>query len=138
MYDGLAHVTVTVPEGDLDRAVRFYTETIGLQPRPVPQLQKHELAWFDIGTSGQQLHIAFGANSDLDAVRHLCFKVETQKALLDLQVKLWEHHKRGDDTAPLSVDTPGVISTGPAAQGVEYPERFFARDFAGNRLEFSL
>ena len=23
-------------------------------------------------------------------------------------------------------------------QGVEYPKRFFARDFAGNRLEFSL
>ena len=24
------------------------------------------------------------------------------------------------------------------AKGVEYPQRFFARDFAGNRLEFSL
>ena len=24
------------------------------------------------------------------------------------------------------------------AQGVEYPTRFFARDYAGNRLEFSL
>ena len=24
------------------------------------------------------------------------------------------------------------------AQGVEYPQRFFARDFAGNRLEFSI
>lgn len=24
------------------------------------------------------------------------------------------------------------------AQGVEYPKRFFARDYAGNRLEFSL
>lgn len=24
------------------------------------------------------------------------------------------------------------------AQGVEYPSRFFARDYAGNRLEFSL
>lgn len=23
-------------------------------------------------------------------------------------------------------------------KGVEYPQRFFARDFAGNRLEFSL
>ena len=27
-------------------------------------------------------------------------------------------------------------STG--AKGVEYPKRFFARDYAGNRLEFSL
>jgi hypothetical protein len=24
------------------------------------------------------------------------------------------------------------------AKGVEYPQRFFARDYAGNRLEFSL
>lgn len=24
------------------------------------------------------------------------------------------------------------------AKGVEYPTRFFARDYAGNRLEFSL
>jgi hypothetical protein len=24
------------------------------------------------------------------------------------------------------------------AQGVEYPSRFFARDYAGNRLEFSV
>jgi hypothetical protein len=24
------------------------------------------------------------------------------------------------------------------AKGVEYPNRFFARDYAGNRLEFSL
>ena len=24
------------------------------------------------------------------------------------------------------------------SQGVEYPERFFARDYAGNRLEFSI
>jgi hypothetical protein len=23
-------------------------------------------------------------------------------------------------------------------QGIEYPKRFFARDYAGNRLEFSL
>lgn len=28
------------------------------------------------------------------------------------------------------------VSTG--AKGVEYPTRFFARDYAGNRLEFSL
>jgi len=27
---------------------------------------------------------------------------------------------------------------GVGAKGVEYPTRFFARDYAGNRLEFSL
>ena len=28
--------------------------------------------------------------------------------------------------------------TGLGAKGVEYPKRFFARDYAGNGLEFSL
>lgn len=69
---------------------------------------------FDIGSSGQQLHIAFGANPDLNAVRHLCFKVENQEALLAIQVKIWEHLKRGGDTAPLSVDTPGETNLDPS------------------------
>ena len=30
------------------------------------------------------------------------------------------------------------MACGVGAKGVEYPQRFFARDFAGNRLEFSL
>lgn len=29
-----------------------------------------------------------------------------------------------------------ILPTGD--KGVEYPERFFARDYAGNRLEFSI
>jgi hypothetical protein len=33
-------------------------------------------------------------------------------------------------------DMPGGKNSG--AEGVEYPTRFFARDFAGNRLEFSV
>jgi hypothetical protein len=33
-------------------------------------------------------------------------------------------------------DKPGAKNSG--AEGVEYPTRFFARDFAGNRLEFSV
>jgi hypothetical protein len=30
------------------------------------------------------------------------------------------------------------MGCGVGAKGVEYPQRFFVRDFAGNRLEFSL
>lgn len=36
----------------------------------------------------------------------------------------------------LRVETLLMLVTG--AKGVEYPERFFARDYANNRLEFSL
>jgi hypothetical protein len=31
-----------------------------------------------------------------------------------------------------------LIGGGVGAKGVEYPKRYFARDYAGNRLEFSL
>lgn len=31
-----------------------------------------------------------------------------------------------------------MVLTSSGAKGVEYPTRFFARDYAGNRLEFSL
>jgi len=36
----------------------------------------------------------------------------------------------------MEADKPGEENSG--AKGEEYSTRFFARDFAGNRLEFSL
>ncbi|KAH7134522.1 hypothetical protein B0J13DRAFT_625737 [Dactylonectria estremocensis] len=136
MCTGLAHVNINVPDGTLDLAIEFYGNTIGLTPRPVPALQKGTLAWFDIGSSGQQLHVAFGRNVDPTSAQHPCFGVANEEALLALQVKIWDHHKAGGKAAPMSADEPGQRSSG--AQGVEYPTRFFARDYAGNRLEFSI
>jgi len=43
---------------------------------------------------------------------------------------------KGDEAAPVGSDKPGEKNSGEV--GVEYPTRFFARDFAGNRLEFTL
>lgn len=37
---------------------------------------------------------------------------------------------------PRTADKPGEENSG--SKGLEFPTRFFARDFAGNRLEFSL
>jgi hypothetical protein len=56
---------------------------------------------------------------------------------------------RADEASPKEADQPGEEDSGTAgvakgsnmylgAKGVEYPKRFFARDYAGNRLEFSL
>jgi 4-hydroxyphenylpyruvate dioxygenase-like putative hemolysin len=45
MITGLAHVNLLVPPGTLDQANEFYGQTLGLQPIPVPQLQKGKLAW---------------------------------------------------------------------------------------------
>ncbi|KAL2864818.1 putative glyoxalase family protein [Aspergillus lucknowensis] len=136
MITGLAHVNLLVPEGTLDQAEAFYGGTLGLTSTPVPYLQKGTLLWFNIGDSGQQVHVAFGVNESLSSRRHPCFKLESPEKLLELQHRIWNHHVRGGDAAPLQADKPGEQSSG--AQGVEYPSRFFARDFAGNRLEFSL
>ncbi|KAK3984256.1 hypothetical protein QBC44DRAFT_301703 [Cladorrhinum sp. PSN332] len=153
---GLHHVNVIVPPGTLEAAKEFYGNTLGLTPRAVPAAQEGRLAWFDIGSSGQQVHVAFGregidfSEEARGASRHPCFKVgggvEELKAL---QGRVWGHYLRGlrakekgegegEDVlgAPMGCDEPGEVNSG--AQGPEYPTRFFARDYAGNRLEFTL
>ncbi|KAL4778177.1 hypothetical protein BJX76DRAFT_156857 [Aspergillus varians] len=135
MIVGLAHVNVLVPSESLADAEAFYGTTLGLTPAPVPHLQKGKILWFNIGTSGQQVHVAPGINESQSSSRHPCFKLESQEKLLELQQRIWEHHERGGVAAPLAADKPGENS---GTKGVEYPSRFFARDFAGNRLEFSL
>ncbi|GAB1737289.1 hypothetical protein NU219Hw_g1215t3 [Hortaea werneckii] len=135
MISGLAHVNILVPPGTLEQADQFYGETLGLKPREVPKLQKNSLRWFDIGDSGQQVHVALGTN-ETKSSRHPCFKIESPDALLQLRQRIWEHFTNGGAAAPQEADRPGDKDSG--AQGVEYPSRFFARDYAGNRLEFSL
>jgi hypothetical protein len=90
---------------------------------------------FDITPGGQQIHVAFGEN-EAKSSRHPCFKIESAEALLKLRKQIWEHFERADQASPQEADKPGEEDSG--AKGVEYPSRFFARDYAGNRLEFSL
>ncbi|RFU29529.1 hypothetical protein B7463_g6809, partial [Scytalidium lignicola] len=135
MITGIAHINLTVPVDTLQQAEEFYSQTLGLQPVPVPVLQKSTLAWFDITPGGQQIHIAFGLNEPKSS-RHPCFKLESLQALLQLQKRIWDHHVAGGEAAPLEADKPGEDNSG--AKGIEYKNRFFARDYAGNRLEFSL
>jgi len=87
--------------------------------------------------NGQQVHIALGSNEP-ESSRHPCFRVESPDALMELQKRVWDHYERREDNAaaPRSADEPGRENSG--SKGVEYPTRFFARDYAGNRLEFSL
>jgi len=127
-----------MPPGTLELADAFYGKTLGLHRVSVPALQKGKLAWFDITPKGQQIHIALGRPTDFEheSGRHPCFRLETAEDLLQLQKRIWEHYETGDVAAPKMVDKPGEDDSG--SQGVEFPKRFFARDFAGNRLEFSL
>ncbi|KEQ60157.1 putative glyoxalase family protein [Aureobasidium melanogenum CBS 110374] len=135
MLTGIAHVNLTVPSSTLDEAEAFYSNTLGMKRVPVPALQRDRLAWFDITPNGQQVHIAFGPPNE-ESSRHPCFRVESQEALLKLQKRVYEHFEAGGKGAPRAADKPGEENSG--SKGVEYPSRFFARDYAGNRLEFSL
>ncbi|KAL4737847.1 hypothetical protein BDV11DRAFT_190701 [Aspergillus similis] len=135
MITGLAHINLLVPADSLEHAEAFYGGTLGLTSAPVPHLQKGTILWFNLGTSGQQIHIAPGINESKTSDRHPCFKLESLEKLQELQQRIWDHHVRGGDAAPLNADKPGENS---GTRGIEYPSRFFARDFAGNKLEFSL
>lgn len=111
MISGLAHVNMLVPPGTLEQAEVFYGETLGLKSRAVPKMQKDSLRWFDIGDSGQQVHIAFGPNESKSS-RHPCFKLESQDALLKLRQRIWEHHEKGGEAAPKEADKPGEVNSG--------------------------
>jgi catechol 2,3-dioxygenase-like lactoylglutathione lyase family enzyme len=138
MITGLHHINLVVPPAALRLAHEFYSGTLGLPSRAVPHLQKDTLAWFDMGTSGQQVHIAIGKPEDFThtSSRHSCFRVGSVQDLDVLRQRIWNHYERGGEAAPKEADRPGEKNSG--AEGVEYPTRFFARDFAGNRLEFSV
>jgi catechol 2,3-dioxygenase-like lactoylglutathione lyase family enzyme len=138
MITGIHHVNLVIPPDTLELAHEFYGDTLGLTSRPVPHLQRGRLAWFDMGASGQQVHIAIGKPEDFQhaSSRHPCFKLGSVEDLVALRQRVWAHHERGGEAAPKEADKPGEKNSG--AEGVEYPTRFFARDFAGNRLEFSV
>ncbi|KAJ5612114.1 hypothetical protein N7510_005308 [Penicillium lagena] len=135
MITGIAHINLTVPADTLAQAEEFYGGTLQLQSTPVPELQRGTLAWFNIGTSGQQVHISFGTTNPKSG-RHPCFKLGSQEDLERLKTRIYEHYLQKGPASPMAADMPGAMDSG--AQGKEYPKRFFARDYAGNRLEFTL
>ncbi|RAH47553.1 putative glyoxalase family protein [Aspergillus brunneoviolaceus CBS 621.78] len=136
MISGIHHVNILVPDGTLDQATEFYSDTLGLESAPVPELQKGTILWFNLTPDGsQQIHVNLGPNPELDSQRHACLRVSSLDELQTLQKRILAHQESGGPAAPMDVDRLGMCS-GPT--GEEYPRRFFARDFAGNRLEFSV
>ncbi|KAJ5770592.1 uncharacterized protein N7511_002643 [Penicillium nucicola] len=135
MISGIAHVNLTMPKGTLDHAKEFYGTTLGLVSAPVPELQIGTILWFNLGSSGQQIHVSVGT-TDPTATRHPCFKLDTREDLEAIKKNIYDHHVRGGAAAPMAADKPGEQDSG--TQGKEYPTRFFARDYAGNLLEFTM
>jgi hypothetical protein len=128
-----------VPAGTLPLAQEFYGTVLGLANDAVPHLQKDVLLWFRLGAGPQQIHVSI-ERSPLPQIhkssRHPCFALPDGAALVELQRRIYAHHTQGGDAAALECDQPGAENSG--SKGVEYPDRFFARDYAGNRLEFAV
>jgi hypothetical protein len=129
MITGLSHINLLVPPGTLPLATHFYSTTLGLTPRPVPAHRVHDLAWFEIGDSGQQVHIAPDYNGSDGIIkgeeggdeesmkakwssRHPCFRLGSPELLEELRVRIWKHFEEGGGAAPLEADRPGASASG--------------------------
>jgi catechol 2,3-dioxygenase-like lactoylglutathione lyase family enzyme len=109
----VAHVNLSID--DLDAARAFYGGLLGLAAAPRPDDTPRPGCWFALGDVELHLSVEQGADN-ARSKRHVAFEVTDLAAL----------------RARLSA--AGVaIDGGSAMEGVE---RFFARDPAGNRLEF--
>ncbi|KAJ5915519.1 hypothetical protein N7466_011452 [Penicillium verhagenii] len=111
MIQGIAHVNITVHPGTLDDAQEFYSSTLGLSPAPVPELQRGTILWFDIGSSGQQIHVNEGP-TDPTHTRHPCFKLGSTEELETIKKGIHDHHVRGGPSAPMAADQPGAMDSG--------------------------
>ncbi|KAJ9655365.1 hypothetical protein H2198_005739 [Neophaeococcomyces mojaviensis] len=145
LYSGLDHVNLLVPPHTLHLAYDFYAGTLGLTPTAVPPSSKGHLAWFKIGNSSQQIHItsqhplnSTQMKAQTESPRHFCFKIPSQEKLDLLHGRIWQHYERGGEGAPVHSDDPAQSNRVSQGAAGEFPNRFFARDYAGNRLEFSL
>ena len=100
--------------------IEFYGAVLGLERKPKPGPGRRTGAWFSIGA--QEIHLSPDAvmKSELEhQFRHVCLRVDDLAAMAE------------------KLEAAGAILEGdPRPEpGIE---RFFARDPAGNLLEFQL
>jgi catechol 2,3-dioxygenase-like lactoylglutathione lyase family enzyme len=113
---GLQHVSSPFATGGQPALRAFYAELLGLRELPIPTtLVAMDLVWFAAG-DGLELHF-FNGETDPAAARHFCLEVddlaETRRRLVNAG------HEPSDDTP------------------IPNRPRFFCRDPAGNRVEFT-
>lgn len=144
LITGLDHINLQVPPSTLHHAHSFYANCLGLHSIPVPPSSKAHLAWFLIGNSDQTIHVSSQyaltqtqLKCQTESPRHPCFKVPSETALRLLQARVWREYERGGEGAPVYCDEPGKENRASQGPEGEFPARFFARDYAGNRLEFT-
>ena len=109
----VAHVNLSVD--DVDAARRFYGDLLGLTAAPRPADAGRAGAWFKLGDTELHLSLEIAADN-ARSKRHVAFEVTDLDGL---------RRRLADAGAPIEEARPMA--------GVR---RFFARDPAGNRLEF--
>jgi len=119
----------------LEKATYFFHNIIGLGIDKVPEGRSSSLAWFRIGSHGQQIHCAFQKKdyvAESTSEAHPCFTVPLDQMEV-LRAKLVEFSNSGH---PAACETPdgGDPKTN---VGLTHIQRFFFRDFAGNRIEIT-
>ncbi|KAF8582484.1 hypothetical protein K439DRAFT_1661806 [Ramaria rubella] len=147
MLQGLQHVNLTVGHtpDSLELADAFYGDVLGLKADPVPPSMVGYLRWFRLGdNTGQQIHISLERNPATLANRsltqfHPCFVLPFTQ-LTALRKKLNAFAVSGHAAACSEVADDGGFDApneGEVFDGAKKGDRFFVRDFCGNRLEFS-
>lgn len=109
---GVHHVSITV--GDVEAAVRFYTEVLGCRVRDDRPDFGFPGAWLDVGDG--QLHL-IGGEPPPDRGQHFAILVD------DLDAVVTDLRRRG-----VEVPDPFPVGAGPARQT-------FVRDPSGNLVE---
>lgn len=111
----IAHVNLSID--DVDAARAFYGELLGLAALARPADAGRSGCWYAVGDLEIHLSLEEGADNR-SSKRHLAFEVDDLAAL---RARLSSAGVAIDDRSPM--------------QGVD---RFFVRDPAGNRLEFTV
>ena len=104
------HVSINVD--DVDEALRFYVDVLGLSPATIAPISASEARWLDAG--GQQVHL-IGAPAPPNVGQHFALQVA------DIDASVAELRGQG-----VAVTDPIVIGTGRQA---------FLEDPSGNAVE---
>ncbi len=115
-FKGIHHYSLVV--ADMERAVRFYKQVLGLQEIGIPSTfggAGLRVRWFAVGDDGQQIHLMPRPEPDTISPRHIAL------------------HISDIDIARRQLTEKGVLFE----EAVEIPgaERIFIQDPEGNRIE---
>lgn len=114
MIEAIHHVQLTVPAAQLEEAMRFYTEVLGLSLAPRPDDLGRQGYWLRV--FDRDLHLGVEENVDRHATRaHVAFKVKDVAAMRE------------------RLEAAGIKTSVP--QGMAGYERLHFRDPCGNMVE---